>query len=83
MTEPQTATAPCKAQQVTLKPGGQSPILSPNLSGVLGVCPRRTERKLIYFYWAAGGSIYFGFPLEDQILQAIRRNLSGAVEYGY
>jgi hypothetical protein len=35
MTEPQATTASCKPQQVTLKPGGQSHILSPNLSGVI------------------------------------------------
>jgi len=28
------AATPCKAQQVTLKPGEQSPVLSPNLSGI-------------------------------------------------
>jgi hypothetical protein len=35
MIQPQATTASCKPQQVTLKPGGQSHILSPNLSGVI------------------------------------------------
>ena len=34
VTEPQTTTGTCKPQEVTLKPGEQSPILSPNLSGI-------------------------------------------------
>jgi len=34
MTEPQTTTGTRKAQEVTLKPREQSPILSPNLSGI-------------------------------------------------
>jgi hypothetical protein len=34
MTEPQATATTCKMQQVTLRPGEQSPILTPNLSGI-------------------------------------------------
>jgi hypothetical protein len=52
MIQPQTATAPCKAQQVTLKPGGQSPILSPNLSGITyrAIAPGMTNATMTFKY---------------------------------
>ncbi len=52
LSEPQTITASCKAQQVTLKPGGQSPILSPNLSGIVykATSPGTTNATLIFKY---------------------------------
>jgi hypothetical protein len=52
MIQPQTATAACKAQQVTLKPGGQSPILSPNLSGITyrAIAPGMTNATMTFKY---------------------------------
>jgi hypothetical protein len=54
MTEPQTATGTCKPQEVTLKPGEQSPILSPNLSGITyrATSPGSTNATIIFKYGA-------------------------------
>lgn len=50
--EPQTTTASCKAQQVRLKPGGQSPILISNLSGIAykAISPGTTNATLNFKY---------------------------------
>ncbi len=54
VTEPQTATGTCKPQEVTLKPGEQSPILSPNLSGITyrATSPGSTNATMIFKYGA-------------------------------
>jgi len=53
-TEPQASTASCKAQQVTLKPGGQSHILSANLSGIIyrATAPGMTNATMTFKYGA-------------------------------
>jgi len=52
ISKPQTTTASCKAQQVTLKPGAQSPILISNLSGITykATSPGTTNATLIFNY---------------------------------
>jgi hypothetical protein len=52
MSVPQKATASCNAQHVTLKPGGQSPILISNMSGVSfkAISPGTTNATLIFNY---------------------------------
>jgi hypothetical protein len=52
ISEPKSRTASCKTQQVILKPGGQSPILSPNLSGITykANSPGSTNATLIFKY---------------------------------
>jgi hypothetical protein len=54
MTEPKATTASCKTQQVTLKPGGHSAILSPNLSGIIyrATAPGMTNATLSFKYGA-------------------------------
>ncbi|PWU81219.1 MAG: hypothetical protein DLM72_08165 [Candidatus Nitrosopolaris wilkensis] len=54
MAEPQTIPTTCKAQQVTLKPGGQSPILSPKLSGITyrATSPGTTNATMTFKYGA-------------------------------
>jgi len=55
ITVPQTTTtASCKAQQVTLKPGEQSHILSPNLSGIIyrATAPGMTNATISFKYGA-------------------------------
>jgi len=54
MTVPQATTASCKAQQVTLKPGEQSHILSPNLSGIIyrATAPGMTNATISFKYGA-------------------------------
>ncbi len=54
MTEPQATTASCKAQQVTLKPRGQSHIPSPNLSGLIyrATAPGMTNATVTFKYGA-------------------------------
>ena len=58
LTEPQATTAPCKAQQVTLKPGEQSFILSPNLSGSIyrATAPGITNATMTIKYEAVIGT---------------------------
>lgn len=55
ISEPQTTTAPCQAQQVTLKPGEQTHILSPKLSGIAykATSPGITNATLIFKFQAA------------------------------
>jgi hypothetical protein len=69
MSVPQTATASCNAQQVTLKPGGQSPILSPNLSGLTyqASSPGMTNASVIFKYQAIT-------PSKSSISDSITRN---------
>lgn len=52
ISEPNTTTASCKAQQVTLKSGGKSPILVSNLSGITykATSPGSTNATLIFKY---------------------------------
>jgi hypothetical protein len=52
MTEPQARTAACKAQQVTLKSGEQSAILSPNMSGTTyrATAPGTTNASMTFKY---------------------------------
>ena len=54
MTEPQALPATCKGQEVTLKPGGQSPILSPKLSGITyrATAPGTTNATITFKYSA-------------------------------
>jgi hypothetical protein len=54
VTEPHLTTAACKSQTATLKPGGQSPILNPNLSGKIyrATAPGATNATLIFKYGA-------------------------------
>lgn len=58
MTEPKATTASCKAQQVTLKPGEQSPISSPNLSAITytATAPGITNASMIFKYGAGPAS---------------------------
>ena len=75
MTEPQATTASCKAQQVTLKPGGQSHILSPNLSGVIyrATAPGMTNATISFKYGtitAASKS-----PISDSISRVYSFNI--------
>jgi hypothetical protein len=50
--ETQASPATCKAQQVTLRSGGQSHILSPNLSGIIyrATAPGMTNATMIFKY---------------------------------
>jgi hypothetical protein len=52
--EPQPKPASCNAQQVTLKPGEQTQILSPNLSGITykATSPGTTNATLIFKFGA-------------------------------
>ena len=52
MSEPRTTTATCKAQQVTLKPGEQSAILSPDMSGKAyrATAPGTTNASMTFKY---------------------------------
>jgi len=75
MTEPTATTASCKAQQVTLKPGGQSHILSPNLSGIIyrATAPGMTNATMTFKYGtitAASKS-----PISDSISRVYSFNI--------
>jgi len=54
MSEPQTTTGTCKTQEVTLKRGEQSHILSPNLSGITyrATSPGLTNATMTFKYGA-------------------------------
>ena len=75
LTEPQAATAPCKAQQVTLKPGEQSFILSPNLSGSIyrATAPGITNATMILKYGAVIGTSKS--PISDSITRVYTFNI--------
>ena len=55
ISEPKTTTAPCQAQQITLKPGEQTHILSPKLSGIAykATSPGITNATMIFKFQAA------------------------------
>jgi hypothetical protein len=75
MTEPQAITnASCKAQQVTLKPGEQSPILSPNLSGITyrATAPGMTNATISFKY---GGVSATSAPISDSISRLYSFNI--------
>jgi len=76
MTEPQaTTTASCKAQQVTLKPGEQSPILSPNLSGITyrATAPGMTNATISFKYGAVTATSKS--PISDSISRVYSFNI--------
>lgn len=75
LTEPQAATAPCKAQQVTLKPGEQSFILIPNLSGSIyrATAPGITNATMILKYGAVIGTSKS--PISDSITRMYTFNI--------
>jgi hypothetical protein len=54
ISQPQTTTTPCQAQQATLKPGEQTHILSPNLSGITykATSPGITNATMIFKFGA-------------------------------
>ena len=78
MTEPQTTTASCKTQQVTLKPGGQSPILSPNLSGIIfrATAPGITNATMTFKYGAITATSKS--PISDSIPRVYTFNIQPA-----
>jgi len=69
MTEPQATTASCKAQQVTLKPRGQSHIPSPNLSGLIyrATAPGMTNATVTFKYGAVTATSKS--PISDSFLR--------------
>ncbi|PWU80187.1 MAG: hypothetical protein DLM72_13505 [Candidatus Nitrosopolaris wilkensis] len=78
MTEPQATTASCKAQQVTLKPGEQSPILSPNLSGITyrATAPGVTNATMTFKYGAITATSKS--PISDSISRVYTFNIQPA-----
>jgi hypothetical protein len=75
VTEPQAIAASCKAQQVTLKPGGQSPILSPNLSGIIyrATAPGMTNATMTFKYGAVTATSKS--PISDSISRVYSFNI--------
>ena len=75
VTEAQTTTGTCKPQQVTLKPGEQSPILSPNLSGITykATSPGLTNATIILKYGAT--TIAAKSPISDSISRFFAFNI--------
>jgi hypothetical protein len=75
VTEPQAVTAPCKAQQVTLKPGEQSFILIPNLSGLIyrATAPGTTNATMTLKYGAVIGTSKS--PISDSITRVYTFNI--------
>jgi hypothetical protein len=75
MTQPQATTASCKAQQVTLKPGGQSPILSPNLSGIIyrATAPGMTNATMTFNYEAVTSTSKS--PISDSLSRVYSFNI--------
>jgi uncharacterized membrane protein YeiB len=78
MTEPKATTASCKAQQVTLKPGEQSPISSPNLSGMTyrATAPGITNASMIFKY--GGGPASSKSPTSDSYSRVYTFNIQPA-----
>jgi hypothetical protein len=78
MTGPQATTASCKAQQVTLKPGEQSPISSPNLSGMTyrATAPGITNASMIFKY--GGGPASSKSPTSDSYSRVYTFNIQPA-----
>ena len=77
MTEPKATTVSCKAQQVTLKPGEQSPI-SPNLSGITyrATAPGITNASMIFKY--GGGPASSKSPTSDSYSRVYTFNIQPA-----
>jgi hypothetical protein len=75
MIEPQATTASCKAQQVTLKPGEQSPVLSPNLSGLIyrSTAPGMTNATMTFKYGALTSTSKS--PISDSISRVYAFNI--------
>jgi hypothetical protein len=75
MTEPQATTASCKAQQVTLKPGEQSHIPSPNLSGIIyrATAPGMTNATMTFKYGAVTATSKS--PISDSISRVYSVNI--------
>jgi hypothetical protein len=75
MTEPQATTASCKAQQVTLTPGGQSHIPSPNLSGIIyrATAPGITNATMTFKYGAVTATSKS--PISDSISRVYSFNI--------
>ena len=78
MTEPKATTASCKAQQVTLKPGEQSPILTPNLSGITyrATAPGMTNATMTFKYGAVTGTSKS--PINDSVSRVYTFNIQPA-----
>ena len=77
MTEPKATTVSCKAQQVTLKPGEQSP-RSPNLSGITyrATAPGITNASMIFKY--GGGPASSKSPTSDSYSRVYTFNIQPA-----
>jgi len=75
MSEPQATTASCKTQQVNLKPGAQSPILTPNLSGIAyrATAPGMTNATMTFKYGAA--TTTSKSPVSDSISRVYSFNI--------
>ena len=75
VTEPRATTASCNAQQVTLKPGGQSHILSPNLSGIIyrTTAPGMTSATMTFKYGAVTATSKS--PISDSISRVYSFNI--------
>jgi hypothetical protein len=78
MTEPKATTASCKTQQVTLKPGEQSPILTPNLSGITyrATAPGMTNATMSFKYGALTATSKS--PISDSISRVYAFNIQPA-----
>jgi hypothetical protein len=74
ITEPQTTTGICNPQEVTLKPGEQSHILSPNLSGITykATSPGLTNATMTFKYGAVTTS---KSPISDSISRFFAFNI--------
>lgn len=86
MIEPQPAAASCKAapQSITLKPGEQSPVLSPNLSGIAyrATAPGMTNATITFKYGVE--AITGKSPIGDSISKVLTFNIraSGPIPAG-
>jgi hypothetical protein len=78
MNVPQGATASCKAQQVTLKPGEQSHILSPNISGITyrTTAPGMTNATMTFKFGAVTSASKS--PISDSISRVYTFNIQSA-----
>ena len=77
MIEPQPAAASCKAapQSITLKPGEQSSVLSPNLSGIAyrATAPGMTNATIAFKYGVE--AITGKSPIGDSIMKVLTFNI--------
>ncbi|MDQ6666930.1 MAG: hypothetical protein M3Y53_01740 [Thermoproteota archaeon] len=78
VTEPRATTASCNAQQVTLKPGEQSPIVSPNLSGIAyrATASGMTNATMTFKYGAVTATSKS--PISDSISRVSTFNIQPA-----